>query len=54
MAKSKLEIKDTKDWVVDVLGEDKKVIDPSEAFKKLGLKCIVEIEWHKGEGGGGA
>lgn len=50
-AANKLNIKDTSDWDAYV---DNKVIDPSKSFADNGLCGVVEIEWHKREGGGGA
>jgi hypothetical protein len=44
-------ITDTKDWVAKV---DGRVIAPDKTFREEGLKCVIEIEWHKKEGGGGA
>lgn len=46
-----LKIKDTSDWVAYV---DNAPIDPAKSFHENGLHGIVEIEWHKREGGGGA
>lgn len=46
-----LQLTNTADWVVLVKGER---INPQETFKSLGLKCIVDLDWHKPEGGGGA
>jgi len=50
-AADKLNIKDTSDWDAYV---DNAPIDPSKSFLGNGLSGIVEIEWHKREGGGGA
>lgn len=47
----KLNIKDTSDWDAYV---DNAPIDPAKSFAENGLCGIVEIEWHKREGGGGA
>lgn len=47
----KLGIRDTHDWDVYV---ENKPIDAAKTFAENGLSCIVEIEWHKREGGGGA
>ena len=44
-------ITDAKDWVAKVDGRQ---IDPEKTFHEEGLRCVVEIEWHKVEGGGGA
>ncbi|OFA05643.1 hypothetical protein [Duganella sp. HH101] len=46
-----LQLTNTSDWVAFV---DNKEIDPGQTFKHQGLHGIVEIEWHKREGGGGA
>jgi hypothetical protein len=50
-AKHQLDIKDTSDWDAYV---DNAPIDPAKSFAENGLSGIVEIEWHKREGGGGA
>ena len=50
-AQAALKITDTKDWIVRV---DERHINPHETFKHLGLRCIVDIDWHPREGGGGA
>jgi hypothetical protein len=50
-AKNKLNLKDTADWVAEV---ENRPIDPSKSFAQNGLHGIVEIEWGKPEGGGGA
>jgi hypothetical protein len=50
-AANKLEIKDTSDWDAYV---DNAPIDPAKSLAENGLRGIVEIEWHKREGGGGA
>ncbi len=50
-AAEKLKINDTKDWDAYV---DNAPIDPSKSFAENDLCGIVEIEWHKHEGGGGA
>lgn len=51
LAAHKYNITNTTDWVAKVDGEK---INPEHTFKKEGLSGIVEIEWHKHEGGGGA
>jgi hypothetical protein len=51
LAAEKYNITNTADWVAKV---DGKKIDPNRTFKKEDLFGIVEIEWHKHEGGGGA
>lgn len=51
LAATALKIPDTKDWVVRI-GE--RHIDPQESYKKLGLRCLIDIEYHPKEGGGGA
>lgn len=50
LAAEKLDIKNTDGWVVLIRGEE---VDPDHSFKHLHLSGIVEILWHKGEGGGG-
>ena len=51
LAAEKLELTNTKDWVASVCGAG---IDVRRSFSELHLSGIVEIEWHKHEGGGGA
>ncbi len=41
----------TEGWVAKV--KDRPV-SPDKTFEQEGLSCVVEIEWHKPEGGGGA
>lgn len=50
-AKNKLKITNTTDWVARV---HEREIDVSHTFRQDRLSGIVEIEWHKREGGGGA
>lgn len=50
-AAAHLKLTNTGDWVLRV-GE--RTLSPHETFKHLGLTCIVDLEWHKAEGGGGA
>lgn len=50
-AANKLGITNTSDWVAKVYGRQ---IDPQKTFKQERLMGIVEIEYHKHEGGGGA
>ena len=50
-AAEKLKITNTADWVAKV---DGRKLDPAKTFKHEGLSGIVEIEYHKHEGGGGA
>jgi hypothetical protein len=50
-AAEKLKITNTTDWVAKV---DGRKLDPAKTFKHEGLSGIVEIEYHKHEGGGGA
>lgn len=50
-AKHKLDLTNTADWVAEV---ENRPIDPTKTFHENGLHGIVEIEWHKPEGGGGA
>jgi hypothetical protein len=51
LAAEKLKITNTTDWVAKVDGNK---INPEHTFKRENLSGIVEIEWHKHEGGGGA
>ena len=46
-----LKITNTTDWVAHA---DGRRIEPKHTFKQNGLCGVVEIEWHKHEGGGGA
>lgn len=41
----------TADWVVKA---DERTLDPEKTYRDENLTCVVEIEWHKPEGGGGA
>ena len=50
-AASHLKLTNTGDWVLRI-GE--RMLAPHDTFKHLGLTCIVDLEWHKAEGGGGA
>lgn len=50
-AARKLELKETSDWDAYV---NNKAIDPYKSFADNGLCGVVDIEWHKREGGGGA
>ncbi|WP_445220489.1 hypothetical protein ACKWRH_10740 [Bradyrhizobium sp. Pa8] len=50
-AAEKLKITNTSDWVAKV---DGRKLDPHKTFKQEHLSGIVEIEYHKHEGGGGA
>ncbi len=50
-ATKQLHLTNVSDWVAFV---DNRPIDPSFSFAKNDLHSIVEIEWHKHEGGGGA
>ncbi|MEI9922778.1 MAG: hypothetical protein WDN50_03630 [Bradyrhizobium sp.] len=50
-AADKLKITNTSDWVAKVDGRQ---IDVNATFKHEHLTGIVEIEYHKHEGGGGA
>ena len=50
-AAEKLKITNTTDWVAKV---DGRKVDPDKTFKQERLTGIVEIEYHKHEGGGGA
>ena len=46
-----LKITNTSDWVAKV-GD--RVLDPMRTFAEEKLSCVVDIEYHKHEGGGGA
>jgi hypothetical protein len=50
-AAKKLKLTNTADWVAHVEGRE---INAARSFKDDNLCGIVEIEWHKREGGGGA
>lgn len=50
-AADELKITNTADWVVV---HDEREISPTQTFLEAGLSCVVELEWHKREGGGGA
>lgn len=50
-AKHHLNLTHTEDWVAFV---DNRPIDASKTFAENDLCGVVEIEWHKHEGGGGA
>jgi hypothetical protein len=50
-AKNKLKITDTSDWVARVHDRE---INVNHTFREDHLSGIVEVEWHKHEGGGGA
>lgn len=50
-AAAHLKLTNTGDWVLRI-GE--RTLAPHDTFKHLGLTCIVDLEWHKAEGGGGA
>jgi hypothetical protein len=50
-AAAHLKLTNTTDWVAYV---ENKPIDPQKTFAANDLRGIIEIEWHKAEGGGGA
>ncbi|GLQ48387.1 hypothetical protein GCM10007862_34380 [Dyella lipolytica] len=50
-AAEKLGLTNTSDWEAFV---DNRPVDVSKSFEGNALHNIVEIEWHKPEGGGGA
>jgi len=50
-AAQELKLTNTEDWEAYV---DNRPIDPARTFEQNELCDIVEIEWHKREGGGGA
>ena len=49
--KTHQELTNTTEWVLTV---DERVVDPSKTFGEEALKCVLDMEWHKAEGGGGA
>jgi hypothetical protein len=51
MAANKLKLTNTSDWVAHARGRE---INVKHSFRHDHLFGIVEIEWHKHEGGGGA
>lgn len=51
LAAEKLKLTNTSDWVAFA---NDKAVEVNHTFKQNGLHDIVEIEWHKREGGGGA
>lgn len=50
-AATALKLTSTEGWVVRI-GE--RHLDPTHSFAQEGLHCLVDIDWHKPEGGGGA
>lgn len=46
-----LNLTNTEGWVVRI-GE--RHLNPAHTFGQEHLKCLVDIDWHKPEGGGGA
>lgn len=50
-AAAALKLTNTEGWVVRI-GE--RHLNPAHTFSQEGLKCLVDIDWHKPEGGGGA
>jgi hypothetical protein len=50
-AADKLGLTNTGDWIALV---DEREINPNKTFKEESLHCVVDIEWHKREGGGGS
>ncbi len=50
LVKEAQHLTDTTDWVAKV---DGRTLDPNKTFSEEHLSCVVEIEWHKAEGGGG-
>jgi hypothetical protein len=50
-AAAHLHLTNTSDWDAFV---DNRQIDPNKTFAENHLHGIIEIEWHKREGGGGA
>jgi hypothetical protein len=51
VAAAALKLTNTADWVVMF---ENREIDQKRTFREEALTCVVEIEWHKREGGGGA
>lgn len=51
LAKTKLKLTNTDDW--DAY-HNNRPLDPKHTFTESHLHGIVEIQWHKREGGGGA
>lgn len=51
LAADALKLTNTSDWVALACGRD---IDPAKSFNANHLHGVVEIDWHKREGGGGA
>jgi hypothetical protein len=51
LAAKALKITNTSDWVANV---ENRPIDPAQTFAQNDIGPIVEIEWHRAEGGGGA
>ena len=49
--KKQQELTNTDGWVITV---DERVVDPTKTFGEEALKCVLDMEWHKAEGGGGA
>ena len=50
-AAARLRLPNTTDWVAFV---ENRLLEPQKTFVDNDLQGIVEIEWHKEEGGGGA
>jgi hypothetical protein len=50
-AADKLHLTNTGDWVII---SRERSINPAHTFLEEGLFCVVDIEWHKEKGGGGA
>jgi len=51
LAADALKITNTTDWVAKI-GE--RQLDPARTFAEEKLSCVVDVEYHKHEGGGGA
>lgn len=51
LAANKFALTNTADWVAHVADRQ---INTERTFREEGLLCVVDIEWHKPEGGGGA
>lgn len=53
LVKDQQHLTDTDDWVVKVQPDGREV-DPKQTFHEADLTCVVELDWHKREGGGGS
>lgn len=53
VVKREQRLTNTEDWVVRVQPDGREV-DAQQTFDEANLSCIVELDWHKREGGGGS